>query len=55
MPIRRVLKELGYENVQVVKEQELPDGNFPTAPHPNPEDPKVFKLALEMAKETNQI
>ena len=53
MPIRRVLKELGYENVQVVKEQELPDGNFPTAPYPNPEDPKVFKLALEMAKETN--
>ncbi|ASW42639.1 phospho-sugar mutase [Clostridium isatidis] len=53
MPVRRVLKELGYENVQVVKEQELPDGNFPTAPYPNPEDPKVFKLALEMAKESN--
>ncbi len=35
----------------VVKEQEMPDGNFPTAPYPNPEDPKVFKLALDMAKE----
>lgn len=50
VPVRRVLKELGYENVKVVKEQELPDGNFPTAPYPNPEDPKVFELALEMAK-----
>jgi phosphoglucomutase len=51
MPIRRVLKELGYDNVFVVKEQELPDGNFPTAAYPNPEEPKVFSLALEMAKE----
>lgn len=49
IPVRRVLKELGYSNVQVVKEQELPDGNFPTVPYPNPEDPKVFKLALGMA------
>ena len=53
MPVRRVLKELGYENVEIVKEQEMPDGNFPTAPYPNPEDPKVFKLALDMAKESN--
>lgn len=53
MLVRRVLSELGYENVEVVKEQEMPDGNFPTAPYPNPEDPKVFKLALEMAKESN--
>ena len=53
MPVRRVLKELGYENVEVVKEQEMPDGNFPTASYPNPEDPKVFSLALEMAKESN--
>lgn len=53
MPVRRVLKELGYKNVEVVKEQEMPDGNFPTAPYPNPEDPAVFKLALEMAKEQN--
>jgi phosphoglucomutase len=51
MPIRRVLRELGYENVFVVKEQEQPDGNFPTAPYPNPEEPKVFSLALDMAKE----
>ena len=53
MPVRRVLKELGYGNVEVVKEQELPDGEFPTAPYPNPEDPKVFALAMEMAKTTN--
>ena len=53
MPVRRILKELGYEGISVVKEQELPDGNFPTAPYPNPEDPAVFKLALEMAKEEN--
>jgi phosphoglucomutase len=51
MPIRRVLKELGYDKVFVVKEQELPDGNFPTAAYPNPEEPKVFSLALDMAKE----
>ena len=51
VPVRRVLKELGYENVKVVKEQELPDGNFPTAAYPNPEEPNVFDIALEMAKE----
>ena len=50
MPVRRVLNELGYENVEVVKEQELPDGNFPTASYPNPENPQVFELALDMAK-----
>lgn len=53
MPVRRVLEELGYENLSVVKEQELPDGNFPTAPYPNPEDPKVFEIALERAKNEN--
>ncbi|MBD7913658.1 phospho-sugar mutase [Clostridium sp. Sa3CUN1] len=53
MPVRRILKELGYTGVSVVKEQELPDGNFPTASYPNPEEPAVFKLALEMAKEEN--
>ena len=53
VPVRRVLNELGYENVEIVKEQELPDGNFPTAPYPNPEDPKVFRLALDMAKTSN--
>ncbi|MGL5634983.1 MAG: phospho-sugar mutase [Sarcina sp.] len=51
LPVRRILSELGYENVYVVKEQELPDSNFPTAPYPNPEDPKVFKLALELSEE----
>ena len=51
IPVRRVLKELGYKNVFVVKEQELPDGNFPTVSYPNPEQPAVFKIALEMAKE----
>lgn len=50
IPVRRVLKELGYEHVNVVKEQELPDGDFPTTPYPNPEAAQVFELALEMAK-----
>lgn len=53
VPVRRVLKELGYENVKVVKEQEMPDGNFPTAPYPNPEFAQVFELALNMAKTEN--
>lgn len=53
MPVTRILRELGYENLHVVKEQEKPDGNFPTASYPNPEDPKVFKIALDMAKELN--
>lgn len=53
IPVRRVLNELGYNNVYVVKEQEIPNGNFPTAPYPNPEEPKVFSLALEMAKDIN--
>ncbi|MBU3190977.1 phospho-sugar mutase [Clostridium bowmanii] len=53
VPVRRVLSELGYDNVSVVKEQEMPDGNFPTAAYPNPEDPKVFELALKMAEEIN--
>ncbi|MFR4998717.1 MAG: phospho-sugar mutase [Clostridium paraputrificum] len=51
IPVRRVLSELGYSNVKVVKEQEEPNGNFPTAPYPNPEMPQVFELALEMAKQ----
>ena len=49
--VQRILKELGFENVYVVPEQEKPDGNFPTVSYPNPEDPKAFKLALELAKE----
>ncbi len=51
LPVRRVLKELGFEQVYVVPEQELPDGNFPTVSYPNPEDPKAFELALKLAKE----
>lgn len=46
IPVRRVLKELGYSNVQVVKEQELPDGNFPTVPYPNPEILKYLSWLL---------
>ena len=46
----RLLKELGFENVYVVPEQEKPDCNFPTVDYPNPEDKKAFKLALELAK-----
>ncbi|SFC54273.1 phospho-sugar mutase [Clostridium uliginosum] len=53
VPVRRVLSELGYAGVEVVKEQEAPNGNFPTASYPNPENPDVFKLALEMAKTSN--
>lgn len=49
----RVLKELGFENVYVVPEQEKPDGNFPTVDYPNPEDKKAFKLALELAKKVD--
>ena len=49
----RLLKELGFENVYVVPEQEKPDGNFPTVDYPNPEDKKTFKLALELAKKVD--
>lgn len=49
LPVRRVLKELGFKQVYVVEEQEAPDGNFPTVSYPNPEDPKAFTLALELA------
>lgn len=53
IPVRRILKELGFEQVWVVKEQELPDGNFTTVPYPNPEDKKAFELALKLAKEVD--
>lgn len=53
LPVRRVLKELGFTQVQVVPEQKLPDGDFPTVSYPNPEDPKAFALALELAKKTD--
>ena len=51
IPARRVLKELGFENVYVVPEQELPDGNFPTVSYPNPEAAEAFELGLKLAKE----
>ena len=53
VPVRRVLKELGFEQVTVVPEQELPDGNFPTVSYPNPEDKKAFVLALDLAKKVD--
>ncbi len=53
LPVRRILKELGFKNVYVVPEQELPNGDFPTVSYPNPEDPKAFELALKLAKEKN--
>ena len=51
LPVRRIFKEIGMENVYVVPEQELPDGSFPTVVVPNPEDPRAFELALKMQKE----
>ena len=51
IPARRVLKELGFTNVYVVKEQELPDGDFPTVSYPNPESDEAFTLGLKLAKE----
>ena len=51
IPARRVLKELGFENVYVVPEQELPDGEFPTVSYPNPEAAEAFTLALKLARE----
>lgn len=51
VPARRILKELGFENVYVVPEQEMPDPKFTTLEYPNPEDPKAFTLALKLAKE----
>ncbi len=53
VPVRRILSELGFKNVYVVPEQEMPDPNFTTLEYPNPEDPKAFTLALKLAKEKN--
>lgn len=50
LPIRRVLDEVGFKNVAVVKEQEMPDSNFSTVKYPNPEEKEVFDIAIEMAK-----
>ncbi|MDY3027039.1 MAG: phospho-sugar mutase, partial [Candidatus Faecivicinus sp.] len=51
LPVRRIFREIGMENVYVVPEQELPNGDFPTVRVPNPEDPAAFELALKMQKE----
>ncbi len=51
IPVRRVLKEIGFEHVYVVPQQELPDGEFPTVSYPNPEAEEAFTLGLGMAKE----
>ena len=53
VPVRRMLKELGFTQVWVVPEQEEPDGNFTTLDYPNPEDPKAFTLALALAKKVD--
>ena len=50
-PVRKILKRIGFNNVVVVKEQELPDGDFPTVESPNPENKEGFKLAIGYAKE----
>lgn len=51
VPVQRMLKELGFKQVYIVKEQEEPDGDFTTLDYPNPEDEKAFTLALKLAKE----
>ena len=51
IPVRRVLKELGFENVYVVEEQEKPDGAFPTVSYPNPESEEAFELAVKLGNE----
>ena len=53
IPVQSVLSELGFKNVFVVPEQELPNGNFPTVDYPNPEDIRAFDLALKLAKEVD--
>ena len=50
MPVTRTLREMGYTNITVVKEQEQPDGNFPTCPYPNPEIREAMALGMEYAK-----
>ncbi|MGN1320172.1 MAG: phospho-sugar mutase [Acutalibacteraceae bacterium] len=49
-PVRSILSKIGATNVTVVPEQELPDGNFPTAPYPNPEIRQAFECALKLAE-----
>lgn len=53
IPVRTILREIGFQHVYVVPQQELPDGNFSTVSYPNPEDKAAFSLALELAKEVD--
>lgn len=53
IPVREALRRAGVQNIEVVKEQEMPDGNFPTVKSPNPENPEGFALAIKLAKEKN--
>ena len=52
-PVRRILKRVGFTNIHIVPEQELPDGAFPTVKLPNPEDPDALSMAIELAKKTD--
>ena len=52
-PVTRTLKEMGYTNITVVKEQEQPDGHFPTCPYPNPEIKEAMVLGMEYARKCN--
>lgn len=52
VPVTRTLKEMGYTNITIVKEQENPDGNFPTCPYPNPEIREAMELGMEYARKT---
>jgi phosphoglucomutase len=53
IPVRRVLRERGFENVHVVQEQENPDPNFPTIDYPNPEDVRAFEYSILLGKKVN--
>ena len=53
LPVKRILREMGFSEVFIVPEQQFPDGNFPTVSVPNPEDPSAFDLALKLAKKTD--
>ena len=52
-PVRRILEAVGFKNIHIVKEQELPDGSFPTVSLPNPENPEALSMAIELAKKTD--
>ena len=52
-PVRRIIERVGFKNLHIVAEQELPDGNFPTVALPNPDNPDALSMAIELAKKTN--